>query len=286
MAHIGVLKVLQREGIRPDLIVGTSMGAVIGGMYSQLDDIVEVEKRVKDYIDSFGVQGRWLNFLSRPEVKNHRDLFGDIANFIKKQYIGIRTLTSVSLEEKDILYEPLCAFFNDDLIENCRIPFAAVALDLRYGKTEVMTKGPIIDAIYASSAVEGAFPPIELRGLLLSDGGPIALVPVEIARRLGAKKVIAVDVSPGLKVEEECSSGLEIILRADTIAQGRIREFDLSQADLVISPTIRGVHWANFSRVNFCVKKGEIAALAAIDEIMRILAPRPWWRRIIPKKGE
>lgn len=285
LAHIGVLKVLEDTGIKPDLIVGTSMGAVIGGMYAQSGDVAKVERKVVSYIESFGVKGKWLSFLGEPHGKDQRDLFGDIAYYIKKRYVGIKTLTNIALEEKEVLYEPLKAFLEDDRIEDCRIPFAAVAIDLRYGKTEVLTGGPIIDAVYASAAVEGAFPPIEHHGMILADGGPIAVVPVEIARKMGAKKIIAVDVSLEIKEEGECSSGLQVILRADTIAQDRLRKIDLAQADLVISPKIKAVHWASFARVKYCIRRGEIAARGSIDKVKDLAIPKPWWKRILNRSG-
>lgn len=283
LAHIGVLKVLEKAGIKPDLIVGTSMGAVIGGMYAQIGNIADVEKKVVDYIDSYGVKGRWLSFLGEPHMKDQKDLFHDIAYYVKKQYIGIRTLTSVSLEEDGILLDPLKAFFREGDIGNCLIPFAAVSIDLRQGRMKVFESGPIIEAVYASSAVEGVFPPLEYDGMLLSDGGPIAIVPVEVARQLGARKVIAVDVSLELKEEKECPTGLQVILRADTVAQDRIRLLDLSMADVVISPRIKAVHWASFSRINYCIRRGERAAREALEKTRKLAGPPPWWRRLFPR---
>lgn len=279
LAHMGVLKILEAEKIKPDLIVGTSMGAVIGGMYAQLGDITEVERKVKSFIDTFGVKGKWLSFLGEPDVKDQKDLFHDIANYVKKQYIGIRTLTSVSLEDRNVLLDPLRSFFIEDKVENCVIPFAAVSIDLRHGRTRVFRSGPIIEAVYASAAVEGVFPPLDYNGMLLSDAGPVAIVPVEIARQMGARKVIAVDVSLAIKEEHECSTGLQVILRADTIAQDRIRAMDTARADLVISPRIKAVHWANFSRVDYCVRRGEISTKKALGEIRKLLS-RPLWKKV------
>ena len=283
LAHIGVLKVMQKAGIRPDLIVGTSMGAVIGGMYAQLGDIASVESKVLSYIDSYGVKGRWLKFLGEPDARNQKDLIRDISYYIKKRYVGLRTLTNISLEEKEVLYGPLKSFFLEDSIENCRIPFAAVSLDLLNGRIQVFDSGPIIEAVYASSAVEGVFPPLEHYGMLLSDGGPVAMIPVEIARKIGPGKIIAVDVSLDIKEEIEYSSGLQVILRADTIAQERLRLVDLAQADLVISPRIKAVHWASFSRIKYCIKRGEIAARDSLDKIKELAAPKPWWKKVFSR---
>ena len=283
LAHIGVLKVLQKAGIIPDLIVGTSMGAVIGGMYAQLGDISSVENKVLSYIQSYGVKGRWLSFLGESESKNHKDFLHDISYFIKKRYVGLRTLTKISLEEKEVLYNPLKSFLREDLIENCRISFAAVSLDLRSGQPRVFDSGPIIEAVYASSAVEGVFPPLDHCGMILSDGGPVAMIPVEIARDMGAERIIAVDVSLDIKEESDYSSGLQVIFRADTIAQERLRMVDLSLADLVISPKIKAVHWASFSRINHCIRRGEIAARESLEKIKELARPKPWWKKIFSR---
>lgn len=279
MAHIGVIRILQREGIRPDLIVGTSMGAVVGGMYAQIGDIDKVERKILSFIDTFGVKAKWLNFLGEFDDKDRHDMFRDIAYYIKKRFAGLKTLTRISLEDKKILYDPLSRFFSDDLIENCKIPFAAVALDIKNGSMEVLNKGSIIESVYASAAVQGVFPPVNYRDMLLCDGGPIAMVPVEAAKILGARHIIAVDVSPDIKEKTEFSSGLEIILRADSISQDRLRRIDQRMADAVIAPRVHTVHWANFTRMKYCIKRGESAAEQSLSMIRDLTTVRPWWKK-------
>lgn len=279
MAHIGVIRVLQREGIMPDLIVGTSMGAVIGGMYAQIEDIDEVERKILSFIDAFGVKAKWLNFLGEFDDKDRHDMFRDIAYYIKKRFAGFKALTRISLEDKKILYDPLSSFFSDEPIENCKIPFAAVALDIRNGSMEVLNNGSIIESVYASAAVQGVFPPIDYRDMLLCDGGPIAIVPAEAARILGAHRIIAVNVSPDIKEKAKFASGLEIILRADSISQDRLRRIDQRMADIVIAPRVHAVHWANFTRIEYCIRRGETAAEQSLDMIKNLTTRRPWWRK-------
>jgi NTE family protein len=279
LAHIGVIRVLQREGIRPDLIVGTSMGAVIGGMYAQIEDIDEVERKILSFVDTFGVKAKWLNFLGEFDAKDRHDMFRDIAYYIKKRFAGLKTLTRISLEDKKILYDPLTRFFRDGLVEECKIPFAAVALDIRNGSMQILNKGSIIDSVYASAAVQGVFPPVDYRHMLLCDGGPAAIVPAEAARILGARRIIAVDVSPDIKEKVEFASGLEIILRSDSISQDRLRKIDRSMADVVIAPRVHAVHWANFTKIKYCIKRGESAAEQSLSMIRELVAVRPWWRR-------
>lgn len=279
MAHIGVLRVLQREGIMPDLIVGTSMGAVIGGMYAQVGDVAEVERKILSFINTFGVKAKWLNFLGEFDDKDRHDMFRDIAYYIKKRFAGFKALTRISLEDKKILYDPLSSFFSDEPIENCKIPFAAVALDIKNGSMEVLDKGSIIESVYASAAVQGVFPPIDYRDMLLCDGGPIAIVPAEAARILGAQRIIAVDVSPDIKEKVKFASGLEIILRADSISQDRLRRIDRRMADVVIAPRVHAVHWANFTRIEYCIRRGETAAEQSLSMIKNLTTRRPWWRK-------
>lgn len=280
LAHIGVIRVLQREGIAPDLIVGTSMGAVIGGLYAQIEEIDKVERKILSFIDTFGVKAKWLNFLGESDDKDRHDMFRDIAYYIKKRFAGLKTLTRISLEDKKVLYDPLSDFFSDDLIENCRIPFAAVALDIKNGSMEVLNRGSIIESVYASAAVQGVFPPIDYRDMLLCDGGPIALVPVEAARILGARRIIAVDVAPDIKEKAEFASGLEIILRADSISQDRLRRIDQRMADVVIAPRVHAIHWANFTRARYCIRRGELAAEQSLNAIKDLTTKKPWWKKL------
>jgi len=281
LAHIGVIRELTRHDIMPDLIVGTSMGAVVGGMYAQTLDIDFVESRIVEFVERFGTKGKWLNFLGELESGNKEDLFHDITNYIKKHYMKIKALTAISLEDRSLLYEPLNDFFSDDQIENTRIPFAAVSIDLLEGRQMVINSGPIIGAVYSSAAVQGVFPPLEYQNMLLADGGPVAIVPVEAAKAMGAKHVIAVDVSMKIKRETSFAAGLQVILRSDSVSQERLKKVDLEKADLVISPDVQAVHWANFGRVKFCIEKGEIATHKALKESSFKNKIKPWWKRVI-----
>jgi len=281
LAHIGVIRELIKENIKPDLIVGTSMGAVVGGMYAQTLDIDLVEKMISEFVGRFGTRGKWLSFMGELESANKEDLFHDVTNYIKKHYMRIKAITAISLEDKNLLYDPLKEFFADGRIESCKIPFAVVAIDLWSGKQAVLDNGPIIDAVYSSAAVQGVFPPMEYRNMLLVDGGPVALVPVEAARAMGARRVIAVDVSMRIKREESIATGLQVILRSDSIGQERLKAMDLARADVVITPAVRAVHWANFGRIKYCVKRGEIAARMAMRDSSFFRRLKPWWKRFI-----
>ncbi len=227
LAHIGVLKVLKREGVKVDLIVGASIGAVIGGMYAQCLDPDIVEKKMLSYIEGFGIKTKWLNFLDDSDPRERHFMFRDLSDYVKLQLAGLKALTTASLEEEEVLSVPLTHFLDDDIIENCKMPFAAIALDLENGQTVALTEGSILDAVYASSAVQGVFPPLVRDGSMLIDGGAVAVVPVEEAKNLGARQVIAVDVFLDIGRETKFNNSLQVMIRTDILCQDRLRKMEL-----------------------------------------------------------
>lgn len=282
IAHIGVLKVLEREGVIPDLIVGTSMGAIIGGMYAQLLDAAAVEEKVLNFVDKFIQQQRWTSLLNTQE-ESKKSLLSELSGYVQRKYIGFKALTNISLESKDSLYEPLTEILIDNAIEECKMPFASVALDLVSGETRVLRRGSIIDAIYASSAIEGIFPPLEYNGGLLGDGGPVSITPVEVARGLDSRFVVASDVHHRLKKIDKFANGLEVMLRADNLGLNRLRQIELSYADAVISPRVGAIHWASFNKARECIRRGEQAAEMMIPVIKKTLKQRNFFSQL--KKG-
>jgi NTE family protein len=271
LAHIGVLKVLERENIQIDLIVGTSMGSIIGGMYSQLGDASALERKALEFIDRFTREKRWLNVLNTQQKESKKTLLAELSNYVQRRYLGFKALTRIALESKEALYDPLKSILDEKSIEESNTPFAAVSLDLISGATKVLTSGSIIDAVYASSAIEGVFPPLEYNGSLLGDGGPVNITPVEVARNLDSRYVIAVDVHQKIKKVEQFANGLEVIMRADNLGLDRLRQTDLALADLVIAPNVGSIHWANFNKARECIRRGEQAAEMMIPSLRNVL---------------
>ncbi len=280
LAHIGVLKVLEREKVDIDLIVGTSIGAVVGAMYVQYRNAEVIQSKILSFLDDFIEKKGWLKVLSDKQKGTKHSLFNELSYYIQRRYLEIKTLTRVSLEDKNALYEPLKNILIDNNIEDNQVSFAAVCLDLIQGVPVVLDKGPIIDAVYASSAIEGIFPPLEHNSGLLADGGPVNITPVEVALKLGAKKVIAVDVPYGFHKMEKFNNGLEIMMRADSIGLRRLREIELSLADIVITPNVSAIHWANFTKASQCIWQGELAAQEMMPQIKIALAKKGWLTRV------
>jgi len=251
LAHIGVLKALEEEKIPIHAIAGTSMGA---------------------------------KFLSHEGEKNKEkkeSLLKELGYFVRRRLIYVVGASRISLEHQEKLMEPLKTAVRDEPIENAKIPFAAVAIDLVSGREVVIKKRSMINALYASSSIEGIFPPLRLDNQLLSDGGVASLVPVDAVRELGANFVIGVSIPEKIRQETEFGSGIEVILRADALTRNKLNDLMLKDCDVVITPEVRTIHWANFGKLDECIQKGYDATKSKIKEIKeKMERKRSLWNKV------
>jgi NTE family protein len=268
LAHLGVLKVLEDAQVPFHMITGTSLGALIGGLYAVNPDASYWMGRVEQFLRSFRSRKTRLEFIRRLERPNNNrhSFFADMAHLVRKGFFWGVTATQpafISEEEYENLVYPLMP---DIAIEQTKIPFGCVATDIRFGKRVFYRSGPLRKAVSASCSLPGIFPPVRDGELLLVDGGWVERVPVLAARDMGADVVIAVDVSSEI-AEFEDKSGLDIVLRADAVTRVYLNELLVSDADVDIHPDVGNVHWADFSDPRGLYKQGEIAALEKIMSI-------------------
>jgi NTE family protein len=269
LAHIGVLKVLKRENIPINLIVGTSMGAIIGAAYALKKDISTLEKIVEKY-SKIGVFNINLSF-SEKEKKDKPYFFKKMSDFLKKVYAFNLELRREYLNDGEDLKKIINDLVGDKVFADTKIPFAAVAADLIKGEKVILNQGKLFNALLASASIPGIFPPIILDGKTLVDGGIVDVVPIETARSLGANFIIAVNVSPTLKKRFEFSNAVEILFRSDSITNNELIKLQLSSADLVINPKVGRFHWSNFSKPEKFIREGEIAAQNVLSELKKKL---------------
>lgn len=262
LAHIGVLKVLEREKVPVDLIVGTSMGAVIGGAYALTRDSLGVEQKMLELLRREEIAKlEALAGESRPEEK--KMIIEGLVSFVKELLLwnlrGIKRWIADGAEIKSLVEESV---ENSDFSQT-KIPFACVACDLKTGEEVILNEGVMTEAVMASSSVAGVFPPIELQGRLLVDGGTTSEVPVEAARKFGADFVIAVNV--GSKIfYDKFDHGMDILFQSDEIRSHELARLKLKLADFVITPRVENISWAAFSKGEQCIQEGEAAADAAL----------------------
>jgi NTE family protein len=264
-AHIGVLKVLEENGIKPDMIVGTSMGAVVGGLYSAGVPTATIVKQFDDgsIMKAFMTVPLYVRIIVAPVLLLPR-AFG------YHPYDGLyrgnkfRRYLDRSLPE--------CC----QNIEGLKIPFAAVALNVADGKVYALTRGNLGYAMQASSAVPGLRKPVELDQKLFIDGGVMDNVPVIEAKKLGADFVIAVDVDERLR-EEPLHTFRKIgsvSARTITIQLATLDAPQLRRANIVIHPNVDGIGLISTKKQDArrAIAAGEAAAKEALPLIRQKLS--------------
>ena len=264
LAHIGVLKVLQREGIKVKALAGTSMGAVVGAMFAYYDDAIEVEEVFRKFLSSKFHEkfGRTFFLLSE-----NPDAFMEPNKTIRRLgrgYVYLKAASSSAVFSREILSDTLHCLLPDLHFSDLRLPFICVATDLVTGKEVVLRRGKVIPALVASSCIPGIVEPVKIGSSLLVDGSTTSTVPVTAARAAFEGKLIAVDVTMELKRDNEPESAFEVAMRAGEITNFHHTQALLSQADFRIRPAVGRTNWANFDRLDEMIRAGELAAKKSI----------------------
>ena len=246
-AHVGVLRALLEMGVRPDVVTGTSIGAMVGAAYAA------------GVFDAFLRELESLNWMR-------------LAKFFMEPRIWTRGIFSGKtvtawLERPDLLGARTLA--------DLRLPFAAVATDLFAEKTVVLREGRLAQAVRASISIPGVFDPVPYGGRHLVDGGFTDPVPVSVARALGADVVIAVDLNGGLAEEPKSPPNLlATLLQTTRLVENAMSRLTLSQspADVLIRPKAGHVQTFDFHGGRSLVAVGEAAAHAAEPALSKVLA--------------
>ncbi|MFH1366622.1 MAG: patatin-like phospholipase family protein [Patescibacteria group bacterium] len=249
LAHIGVIKVLERNNIPIDYIAGSSIGALIGAFYADCRDIKKIEE--------IALKTDWKMGVSIFDLGRHGGLVKGkkIENLIKK-------------------------WLGHTCFEHIKIPIGVVATDLSTGQELVVTKGNLVKAIRASFSVPLIFEPIVFQGKLLADGGLVDPVPDGVVKNMGADKVIAVNLENGnfkQALHRKKVSFLKVALRSYNILAWHLAETSMSEADVIISPEVGGDDIVGFGKffdhknVKKIIRTGEIAAEKELPKIKKLV---------------
>jgi len=269
LAHLGVLQVLEREKIPIDLIAGTSMGGLVGALYCAQPWIDRLIKKATAFYSGEDFKQSRLHRLKRGE-EEELGFFGAVGQKLRQGRLLSSQVTRLSFLDKEDLYNLLRPFVDDRDIRSLQIPLSIITCDLKTGREIVINKGSVIDAVAASSAVPGAFPPIPLNGVECIDGGTVNMVPIRVAREMGADLVIAVNVSHEMPKPAELKRALEIFFRTHEITKRTLIDLQLPEADVGFTPQGGQYHWADFSQADQIIDMGRQAAETALPEIRRV----------------
>jgi len=270
-AHVGVIQVLERLGIKVDVVVGTSMGAIVGGLYASGLSGEELERAIRE-ID-------WIEIFddTPPRVDRSFRSKEDDANFLMRYRLGIKD-GEPQLPRGLILGQKLTlalrklsnhTTYTADF-DNLAIPFRAVAADLETGEAVVLKSGSLALAMRASMSVPGLFPPVEYDGRVLVDGGVANNLPVEVARAFGADILLVVNVQTDPRPREQIKSVLGIVDQTINLLILRATREQLAllrSTDVLIEPELGGIDTADFPRMGEAIESGKVAAQAATDRL-------------------
>ncbi|NOX88544.1 MAG: patatin-like phospholipase family protein [Calditrichaeota bacterium] len=263
-AHIGVLTVLRREGIHIQAIAGSSMGAIVGTLFS-LHYNLDLDALTKQLIEIATPVSEKMSF----QKKEDHGILKRLRQFIHMERFLMDTIWGWGEVTGEVTGELFKKLTQGKLLEDCRIPVAVVTTDLLSGERVVFTEGPAHLALQASSALPGIFPPVRYQNRLLADGAFVDYVPVEVVRQMNVDKVIAVDVDQE-NLPVEINNGLEAMMRATELCARHHKWLHLENADVVIRPDFkRFVQTFDISMAQHCISAGMEAAEQALEKLQR-----------------
>jgi NTE family protein len=241
-AHIGVIRVLEQERIPIDLVVGTSVGSLIGAIYASERDSFELE---------------WTAFQLQQD-----DLF---------DFRLVNAVVGMGYAKGEKLEAFVKAKVKQENIQQLKVPFAAVATDLNWGERVVLDHGSIARAVHASSAIPGIFEPVAHQGKILVDGGVVDNIAIDVAKEKGADVVVAVDISENVG-NVAIRNVLDVLLQSTNIMFAENVKHRKKGADVLVAPDVRGVGMLDFGQKKRCVQAGMDATRRAMPQIRAAIA--------------
>ncbi|ACB32666.1 Patatin [Leptothrix cholodnii SP-6] len=283
LAHVGVLKVLERERIPVDLIAGTSMGAIIGGLFASGMGAAELERELLalDWEALFASRVP-RETLSQRRKEEDFEISPAVEIGLARDGSPMLPLGSVSSRGLELLLRrytlPVRTAPHFDALP---IPFRAVATDMESGAPVVFERGDLAQALRASMSVPAVFPPTDVDARVLGDGGLVDNLPVDVVRALGAQVVIAVNIGTPLAARDTLGTVLGLTAQMINIlteqnVQRSIAGLD-AERDLLIAPELGKITAADFGRVRELITLGESGAQALQPRLQALALPAPEW---------
>ncbi|SDT40046.1 NTE family protein [Pseudomonas sp. Z003-0.4C(8344-21)] len=277
LAHIGVLKALEEQGIKIDAIAGTSMGAVVGGLYASGYKVDELEKLAL----SIDWQAALSDAPPREDVPFRRKQ--DDRDFLVKQKLSFRDDGSLGLplgviqgQNLALLLESLLAHTSDTRdFDKLPIPFRAVATDIANGEKVVFRKGHLPQVIRASMSIPAVFAPVELDGRLLVDGGMTDNIPLDVARQMGVDVAIVVDIGTPLRNRKQLATVVDVLNQSITLMTRSNSEEQLAalkSTDVLIQPALAAYGVTDFGKTQEMIDAG-YRATRILDKRLAVLKP-------------
>ncbi|MBN1256370.1 MAG: patatin-like phospholipase family protein [Planctomycetes bacterium] len=272
LSHLGVLTTLAEENIPVSCIAGSSLGALLAGMYAFEPDAEAVSRKAAHFFSTSPIFGQ-----DRKPPKDNGGLSGGngLGGRIKK-YFRTATVFNIlaarsSLRRRNPTAVAVKALLPDKDISEAVIPLACNALNLTAGKLMNFTAGNIRRAVLAGTAVAIVFPPVKWNGGYYTDAAPVSSVPVNAARELGADVVLAVDIRSPMVEAKSFHTGFEVVSRLESISSNILNNTEINSAEIVIKPEVQDIFWGDFSDIDRVIALGREATKNVIEDIRKAL---------------
>jgi NTE family protein len=238
-AHVGVIQVLEENGIRPDLVVGTSAGSLVAALYASGKTGAQLQQ-VAETMEEAAFTDWTLPLFNRGMLRGEA-----LARYVNTQVAG-------------------------RLLEAMPMPLGVVATDLGTGQGVLFQRGDTGTAVRASSAVPAVFQPVKIGRQDYVDGGLVSPVPVRFARQMGADVVVAVDISSSPE-NNSANDTLQILLQTFAIMGKTINGYELRDAEIIVKPALGNMKGADFGSRKAAIDAGRVAMQAALPKLKALL---------------
>jgi len=267
-AHIGAITFLEEHSLRPDIICGTSAGALAGAFYSLHGENIGKFKKIEDTRE-FAVL-KELNLRNIDFEEEKQSVFLKTVSTIKAKFSMIKMLRDSSVLKEDDVVPVFMNLFRDIKFDELQIPLTCAAFDIISGRDVYIKTGPLWKGVLASCSIPGIFPPVAYGKMLLVDGGVTNRLPAKCAVLSGAKNILGIDLSNPAAPGQEVYSVVNLHLRIDALLANRFDMHNKFFLDMVLKPDIGDMKWHEFNRYKFAMEKGSEKAAQLLPEIKRI----------------
>lgn len=267
--HLGVLARLEEAGLAPGFVAGSSMGAVLGALYAENPDAAVCVPRAVEYFRRSSLFGGMRRAEKTDGLHARPGVLGAFARKMATASVagvvsfrkGLRRRHPVNRAVDDLFGARGAGF------EGLQLPFAANSLNLTRGAVEEHMSGALAPALKAGVAIGLVFAPYEWNGCQHADAAPLAPVPVGMCRRLGAERVLAVDICAPVERPLECYSGFDVVRRILSVQSEALHGAEIAGADSVLRVDCSDVFWGDFSRIDELVARGHAAAETVLERV-------------------
>jgi NTE family protein len=273
LAHLGMLRVLERHQIPIAGIAGTSMGALVGACFSLTPKVDSIIADFLEHIGSDVFNRERYQFFRKALVENSEEsLVADVMGRVfRRTLLYGQAITKHSLIPYKAYCDEVFSLLPDRDFRQVKMPFFAIACDLNSVREVVFYKGMLRSAVMASAAIPGVFPAIRSRGCFYVDGCWVNKTPITPLKALGARKVLGINVSDQPMPEMNQKRGLSVLRAANAAAIVRLQELQVRQADLMWEPNLKALNLMDFPEVEKAVEMGEKFGEKHIDSVKRLV---------------